>query len=96
MQSFLRLFGRPTRFFLLLSLFITMTASAVAADNPKPTSQNTLSISGPFEFTSLDPSKNGYIYTRMQVLETLLGVDNQGHMIPELATKWQVSDNVAF
>jgi len=93
MQSFLRLFGRPTRFFLLLSLFITMTASAVAADNPKPTSQNTLSISGPFEFTSLDPSKNGYIYTRMQVLETLLGVDNQGHMIPELATKWQVSDN---
>ncbi|SBS37263.1 hypothetical protein MSP8887_02864 [Marinomonas spartinae] len=45
MQSFLRLFGRPTRFFLLLNLLITMTASAVAADNPTPTSQNTLSIS---------------------------------------------------
>lgn len=68
MQSFLRFFGRPTRFFLSLSILVSISASALAADNPTPTSHNTLSISGSFEFTSLDPSKNGYIYTRMQVL----------------------------
>ncbi|WP_158162585.1 ABC transporter substrate-binding protein [Grimontia hollisae] len=54
---------------------------------------NTLSISGPWEITSLDPSKQGYILTRMQVIETLLNVDQNGEVTPGLATSWKVSDN---
>jgi peptide/nickel transport system substrate-binding protein len=59
----------------------------------KPTVANTLSISAAFEFTSLDPSKNGYIYSRMQVLETLLDVDANGVLIPAIATQWRVSED---
>ncbi|WP_162674434.1 hypothetical protein [Vibrio variabilis] len=40
--------------------------------------KTTLNISGPWEFTSIEPAKHGYIYTRMQVIETLLDVDKQG------------------
>lgn len=54
---------------------------------------NTLSISGPWEITSLDPSKQGYILTRMQVIETLLNVDQNGNITPGLASEWTVSDN---
>lgn len=59
----------------------------------QPTQSNTLSISAAFEFTSLDPSKNGFVYTRMQVLETLLDVDENGSLIPALADHWKVSED---
>ncbi|GAD88234.1 putative ABC transporter substrate-binding protein [Vibrio halioticoli NBRC 102217] len=58
-----------------------------------PQKSNTLSISGPWEISSLDPAKQGYILTRMQVIETLLNVSDTGEIIPGLATKWQVSDD---
>lgn len=58
-----------------------------------PTSSNTVSISGAFEFTSLSPSKNGFVFSRMQVLETLLDVDEKGLLIPALAKDWKVSDD---
>ncbi|MGO3738703.1 MAG: ABC transporter substrate-binding protein [Marinomonas foliarum] len=58
-----------------------------------PTSSNTVSISAAFEFTSLDPSKNGYIFSRMQVVETLLDVNEKGLLIPALAKDWQVSED---
>ncbi|RBP80569.1 extracellular solute-binding protein (family 5) [Marinomonas rhizomae] len=58
-----------------------------------PTSSNTVSISAAFEFTSLDPSKNGYVYSRMQVLETLLNVDENGLLIPALAKDWHISED---
>ncbi|SHI20866.1 ABC transporter substrate-binding protein [Ferrimonas marina] len=54
---------------------------------------NTLLVSGPFEFTSQDLAKDGYLYTRMQVAETLVAVDAQGQAVPMLATDWQVNDN---
>ena len=58
-----------------------------------PTSSNTVSISAAFEFTSLDPSKNGFIFSRMQVLETLLDVDENGLLIPALAKNWHINEN---
>lgn len=58
-----------------------------------PSSSNTLSISAAFEFTSLDPSKNGFVFSRMQVLETLLDVDENGLLIPALAKDWRVSED---
>ncbi|WP_207950850.1 ABC transporter substrate-binding protein [Marinobacter sp. JSM 1782161] len=52
-----------------------------------------LTLGGPFEFTSQDPSRDGYVYTRMQVAETLLDVDDQGNFLPGLATDWHASDD---
>ena len=56
-------------------------------------SSNTLSISAAFEFTSLEPSKDGYVFSRMQALETLLDVDENGVLIPALAKNWLISDD---
>lgn len=59
----------------------------------KPTVDNTVAVKGTFEFTSLDPTRRGYVFTRMQVLETLLNVDEKGNLQPALATAWQIKDN---
>ncbi|QUX91641.1 ABC transporter substrate-binding protein [Marinomonas sp. A3A] len=58
-----------------------------------PTSSNTVSVSAAFEFTSLDPAKNGFVFSRMQVLETLLDVDENGLLIPALAKDWHISED---
>ena len=55
-----------------------------------PTDQNTVKIQGVFEFSSLDPTRSGYIFTRMQVLETLINVDSDGKLIPGLARQWSL------
>ncbi|MFP6847864.1 MAG: ABC transporter substrate-binding protein [Pseudomonas sp.] len=75
------------RFLLLLLLATTLAA---CSPNQDP---HQLSISGPFEFTSQDPSRDGYLYTRLQVAETLLEVDAQGQLLPGLATAWSQSDD---
>lgn len=79
--------GTPVRFLLLLLLATTLAA---CSPNQDP---HQLSISGPFEFTSQDPSRDGYLYTRLQVAETLLEVDAQGQLLPGLATAWSQSDD---
>lgn len=71
--------------------WIGLTGDEAAPQQPQHA--NTLSISGPWEMSSLEPSKQGYILTRMQVLETLLNVNAQGELIPGLATAWQVSED---
>ncbi|MFC3609172.1 ABC transporter substrate-binding protein [Stutzerimonas tarimensis] len=50
-----------------------------------------LRLGGPFEFTSQDPSRDGFVYTRLQIAETLLDVDNDGQLIPGLAEHWRIS-----
>ncbi|MGF1681321.1 ABC transporter substrate-binding protein [Photobacterium minamisatsumaniensis] len=55
--------------------------------------EKTLTIGGPFEFTSQDLSKDGFIYTRMQVAETLLEVQPDGKIAEKLAAKWRTSDD---
>jgi peptide/nickel transport system substrate-binding protein len=50
-----------------------------------------LKISAPWEITALDPSKAGYIFTRLEIAETLVTVDNAGALKPLLATSWEVS-----
>lgn len=54
---------------------------------------NTLVIGGPFEFTSQDLSKDGYIYTRMQVAESLFEVQSDGNIEPKLASSYDVSED---
>ncbi|NJM43384.1 MAG: hypothetical protein HC858_04360 [Brachymonas sp.] len=52
-----------------------------------------LQISSPWEITSLDPSKAGYIFTRLEIAETLVEVNNAGQIVPGLAASWSVSGN---
>ncbi|GAM78081.1 oligopeptide ABC transporter [Vibrio ishigakensis] len=54
---------------------------------------NTLVIGGPFEFTSQDLSKDGYIYTRLQVAESLYEVQPDGALKPKLAKSSEVSND---
>lgn len=53
----------------------------------------TLTIGGPFEFTSQDLAKDGYIYTRLQVAESLVEVQPNGELAPKLARSWHVSED---
>lgn len=69
-----------------LALFACATSTLQAS----PTEQNTVKINAAFEFSSIDPSRSGYVFTRMQVSETLLNVDAQGTLTPSLATDWQI------
>ncbi|WP_394179465.1 ABC transporter substrate-binding protein [Marinomonas posidonica] len=78
-----------TRLFIVLISALSVVLSGQSMAKPSP--ENTLSISAAFEFTSLDPSKNGYIFSRMQILETLLDVDENGVLKPALASHWSVS-----
>ena len=50
-----------------------------------------LTVVGPWELTGLDPSRAGYMFSRMEVVETLLDVDDRGRLQPRLASRWQVS-----
>lgn len=86
MHSLLRV-TRQLGFLSLFSFFVSYSSWSMST----PTQSNTLAISAAFEFTSLDPSKNGYIYTRMQVLESLFNVDDKGNITPGLGNSWKVS-----
>ncbi|EJM95635.1 ABC transporter substrate-binding protein [Herbaspirillum sp. YR522] len=50
-----------------------------------------LTVVGPWETTGLDPSRAGYMFSRMEVVETLLDVDDQARLQPSLARRWDVS-----
>ena len=42
----------------------------------------------PWEITSEDPSKSGYIFQRLQLAETLVDADEKGKLLPALADSW--------
>jgi peptide/nickel transport system substrate-binding protein len=52
-----------------------------------------LRVVAPFEIGGLDPARSGYIFTRMQVTETLVGTDAQGALTPSLAAGWTLSED---
>jgi len=62
---------------------------AACSPNQDP---DVLTLGGPFEFTSQDPARDGFVYTRMQVAETLVDVNDEGQLLPGLATDWRAGD----
>jgi peptide/nickel transport system substrate-binding protein len=56
---------------------------------PRPT----VSVVAQWEPSTLEPSAAGYIYTRMQMAETLVNTDDEGHPTPGLATEWESSSD---
>ena len=58
-----------------------------------PASKDTLTVVGPWELTGLEPSRGGYMFTRMEVTQTLLDADEQGRLLPAVASEWEVSND---
>ncbi|AJE23433.1 ABC transporter substrate-binding protein [Azotobacter chroococcum] len=71
------------------SLLLLLCLSA-CSPNQDP---EVLTLGGPFEFTSQDPARDGFLYTRLQVAESLLEVDDGGRLLPGLAHDWEVSED---
>jgi len=80
---------RNTLFSALLGLAVLLPTGAQA----NPTPENTVDIRAAFEFSSLDPTRSGFVFTRMQVIETLLNVNTRGDLTPGLASDWSIEDN---
>lgn len=74
-----------------LRVFLLLLLSLLACSPTKETS--TIRISGPFEAVSLDPSISGFMFLRLEVMQTLVDVDSHGNLTPALATDWQVSND---
>lgn len=55
------------------------------------TTEKTLLIVSSWEISGLSPAASGYIFTRLQVTETLLGALDDGSPQAALATRWKVS-----
>nr|WP_315465762.1 ABC transporter substrate-binding protein [uncultured Rhodoferax sp.] len=73
-------------------LISALAGSALAFAQTGPTADSRLlKIAAPWEIGSLDPSKSGYIFTRLEVTETLVEVDAGGQLAAGLATRWTVS-----
>lgn len=53
----------------------------------------TLNVVGPWEIAGIDPAQSGYVFSRMQVAETLVSTNPSGELIPGLAEQWSVSDD---
>ena len=77
----------------VLSNLLAVSLCAVASLSAAQTNaaDRVLKISAPWEITALDPSKAGYIFTRLEIAETLVTVDNAGALKPLLAASWEVS-----
>lgn len=52
-----------------------------------------LTVVTPWELTSLDPSKSGFLFLRLGITQTLIDTDKDGKLIPALATEWHTHDN---
>ncbi|MBT3134094.1 ABC transporter substrate-binding protein [Alteromonas sp. ALT199] len=72
----------------LITMLALVTCLMLSACTP-PQPANKITISGPFEPVNNDPASTGYMFTRMQVLETLVEVNNLGQLVPGLASSWK-------
>ncbi|MCO4784553.1 ABC transporter substrate-binding protein [Marinomonas atlantica] len=81
-------FSKAVSMAFMLSLLLCANASIKA----EPTPTNTVNVSASFDFQNLELSRYGYVFTRMQVVETLLNIDHQGGLLPSLAIRWEILD----
>ncbi|MGP5211656.1 ABC transporter substrate-binding protein [Psychrobacter alimentarius] len=72
-------------------------AGSKAADGQSTTTtqkedQQNLIVVTPWELTSLDPSKSGFIFQRLQLAETLVDAAQNADLQPMLAKSWSAND----
>lgn len=71
---------------LLAVVAITYLAWSISSSSPE---NNRLTISGPFEFHGMDMSKNGYIFSRLGITQSLTQLESNGEIAPLLAQSWR-------
>lgn len=60
---------------------------------PNAKNNQSLTVVSPWEITSIDPSKSGFLFQRLGIAETLVDTDQDGKLTAGLATDWHTSDN---
>jgi peptide/nickel transport system substrate-binding protein len=75
----------------LLAAAIVIGFSAVG--NSGQAQAQVLKVAGPWEIGGIDPAQTGYVFSRLQVAETLVSADSSGKLVPALAEAWSVSDD---
>ena len=78
------------------ALRLSLAAGAVAAAPAgafAQTDRAPLRIVGPWEIAGLAPASSGFVFTRLQVAETLMDAHDDGTPLPGLAARWRVSDD---
>lgn len=64
---------------------------------PTLAAEPTLQIVAPWDVGSLEPSRAGYVFTRLQVAETLVTAAPDGTLVPALAQGWTAApDNLSW
>ena len=76
-------------------LFVVVAVAAFLGWNQYSAneSKDHIVVSGPFEFHGIDISKNGYMFSRLGVTQSLTHLSTDGQVEPLLATDWQQSDD---
>ncbi|OFA07631.1 ABC transporter substrate-binding protein [Duganella phyllosphaerae] len=77
----------------LLALPLAALADPGHVHELTPASADTLTVVGPWELTGIEPSRSGFMFTRMEVTQTLLDVDDAGHLRAGAASSWEVSSD---
>lgn len=68
-----------------------LNLNTVASTNIQAADKELIVVT-PWEITSLDPSKSGFVYQRLQLVETLVDADSEGKLISGLAKQWTSND----
>jgi len=76
--------------FLVVALLACLLAGC-GDSGSGPAGERLLSVIAQWEPSSLDPAISGYVYTRMQIAETLVNADDEGQPLPGLASDWRES-----
>lgn len=88
---------RPRTVRCVIALAVVLTSATACRTATPPADardrDGTLRIVGPWEITSIDPLRAGYLFSRMEVVETLVDANDDGSVRPGLATGWTVSDD---
>ncbi len=74
-----------------LPRFAATLLLGVAASGPALA--QTLNVVGPWEIAGIDPAQSGYVFSRMQVAETLVSTTPEGALAPGLAESWAVDED---
>ena len=68
------------------------TTTDISASTPKDDNEQELIVVTPWELTSIDPSKSGFIFQRLQLAETLVDTAQNADLQPMLAQSWSAND----
>ncbi|MDI9395560.1 MAG: ABC transporter substrate-binding protein [Euryarchaeota archaeon] len=82
---------RKEGIFLILLALVVMGAGCTEKEEQKEL--QTLTISGQWSPNTIDTHLSGYISQRLGYVETLVGVNYEGKIIPNLAKSWEVSSD---